>query len=210
MDLLFEKHPALNIVRLTSTDAKLRTDMMTAFTTRVAQSEDMYPNIKRWVSEKVIPGLKSNERTAFIGFEHDRPVITAVVKKGEMSKFCHLRIGEGWHDRKLGNAFFCQMAWECRGAKEVHFTLPESLWERERIFFESFGFEDAMKAQTQYRLFDPEWRCSAPLQKVWHAAREKMPSLCFAFGGHEITNRILLSVRPNYAEEIIRGQKATR
>ena len=200
----------LNIVRLSALDAKYNSDLLKAFENRIVESEEMYPNIKEWFQQRVVPGIKSSQRTAFIGFEGENPVITAVVKKGTNSKFCHLHIGQDWQDLNLGNAFFCLMAWECRQhSKELHFTLPESLWEGKREFFESFGFGDVTKAGTQYRLFDPEWQCSAPFDLVWNAVLEKLPQLMtkFSFGGHGFDNRILMSIHPKYADEILSGAK---
>jgi predicted transcriptional regulator len=107
--------------------------------------------------------------------------------------------------------FFTQMALEARRcAKEIHFTLPESLWCTKRRFFESFGFTSPVKAFRQYRASDGELACSAPQSVVWQAALEGLPALMckFAPGGFSLGNRILISVQPKYAECIIGGKKS--
>ena len=86
----------------------------------------MYPGIGQWYSDKVLPGLKTSERIGYVAFEDERPIASAVLKKGERAKFCHLRIHEDFRDLDLGQMFFTQMTLEARHiAKEIHFTLPE-------------------------------------------------------------------------------------
>ena len=101
----------------------------------------MYPGIGQWYSDKVLPGLKTSERIGYVAFEDERPIASAVLKKGERAKFCHLRIHEDFRDLDLGQMFFTQMTLEARHiAKEIHFTLPELAFGDEEVV--AFFVED--------------------------------------------------------------------
>src|SRR5204863_9817154 len=111
-----------------------------------------------------------------LGLRDNIPVATAVVKRGENAKFCHLRLDECVRDQNLGELFFALMAAEVRQfASDVHFTLPESLWEEKRDFFQSFGFASASRATKQYRPFHDELSCSTPFQALWRTLTERLP-----------------------------------
>jgi predicted transcriptional regulator len=170
----------------------------------------MYPNIGKWFEQKVVPGLKAEERVGYVGYVDERPAVSAIVKRGNAAKFCHLRIKEELQDVHLGEAFFTLMGLEVRDfAKEVHFTLPEGLWEKENKFFKSFGFRRAVKAGHQYRLFEDELRCSAGFDRVWTAILEKVPKIARAFfiDGHSLESKLLMSIRAENARKVLSGKK---
>jgi predicted transcriptional regulator len=173
-------------------------------------NQTMYPAIDRWFSTKVLPGLKSCKRIAYVAYEGDNPIASAVLKLGPRAKFCHLRIREDFQDQDLGQMFFTLMTLEIRHrSEEVHFTLPESLWTKKSGFFKSFGFSTATKAARQYRQGDTELICSAPLQTVLSAVLAKVPNLItkFSVGGHSLGSDLLMSVKPKYAERLLSGTK---
>ncbi len=174
------------------------------------ECEAAYPGIKKWVDKKVIPGVRSLERVAYIGYLDEKPAVSAVLKRGKSTKFCHLKIRKDIQDVHLGDAFFTLMGLEARSfAKEVHFTLPESLWAEKGGFFRSFGFDKAVKSGEQYRLFDKELRCSAPFMKVWKATLSKLPKLAtmFSMNGNSIDNKILMSIKSGHVKKVLDGQK---
>lgn len=210
MNDLFSKRENFKIVRLAEDDAKRVTDHVVSFKNLVIENEPAYPNIRKWLENKVFPGLKSSERVAFVGYEGETPVVSAVVKRGGHSKFCHLRIGENFQNLRLGETFFALMALEVRSfAREIYFTLPESLWVNKRPFFESFGFERVVKFETQYRPSDTELKCSAPFKAVWKAVVQKLPKLkeYFSIPGYSMNNRLVMSIKPDYAGNIMNGSK---
>lgn len=198
-------HPADNIrvVRITALDVERMSDNMKMFHGLIQAHEEMYPGIDIWLKKKVLPGMKDGERVAYIGIENDRPAVSCVLKRGELSKFCHLHIADGFQSLNLGEVFFSIMALEIRSeAKQVYFTLPESLWNSKREFFLSFGFEQAEKANVQYRLFEDELQCTAPFSVVWQHVLDKMPKLISSF-----SHAILLSIQPRHVSRIMRGEK---
>jgi len=198
------------VVRLTRRDASAETDDLRNFRRLVLSCEELYPGIDRWLQDKVLPGLGTPNRAAFVGYLDENPVISAVVKPGKESKFCHLKISDDLQNLNLGEVFMSVMAAEVRSiAEEVHLTLPESLWEAKREFFKSFGFPQAVPAQIQYRLFDNELRCSASFKAVWKSVLEKLPKIAreFSIAGYSLCDGVLLSIQPEYAEKIMEGKK---
>jgi predicted transcriptional regulator len=208
---LFQDSPPFRIVRLGESAARKQTDEMKTLQAMLLENEPMYPAIGQWYREKVLPGLRTSERVAYLAFENEKPVASAVLKLGEHAKFCHVRIDEGFRDLNLGQMIFTQMAFQSRhekGVKDIHFTLPASLWNDKQGFFASFGFNAAIKSSRQYRHGEDELYCSAPIEKVWKLAREKMHLLArFSPGGFSFDDKILLSMRPIYAERVFSGAK---
>lgn len=203
---LFALAPRFRILQIGKNDARRITDELQTLRSFIVASASMYPNIDRWFDQKVVPGLKDSERVAYLGYESEEPIASAVLKLGARSKFCHLRVHQDFRDLDLGQMFFTQMTLEARHlAKEIHFTLPESLWYAKSHFFESFGFRSPGRAHRQYRSGDPELSCSAPLEVVWQAALKRLPNLVAKFSpaGFPLDKRILISVKPKYVERIV-------
>lgn len=210
MDDLFSLKGNFRVVRVSEADAHAGSDHLKKLRELVLENEPMYPNIEEWFDEKVVPGLKVSERIGYVGYLDEKPAVSAVVKRGEDAKFCHLRIKRELQDIHLGEAFFTLMGLEVRRfAKEIHFTLPESVWQKEKEFFKSFGFIEAIKAGHQYRLFEDELRCSSAFDNVWSAILEKVPKIARAFfvGGHSLDSKLLMSIRAEHASKVLCGKK---
>lgn len=207
---LFSRKGNFRFVELGKEDAQRKTDNLRILREMISSSESMYPTIQKWFDAKVVPGLKSSERIAWIAYEDENAIASAVLKLGDKSKICHLRIHRDFQDMDLGQMFFTQMTLEARyRATEIHFTLPESLWSTKSKFFESFGFSGVEKATRQYRRGDAELVCSAPLKLVHAAVLKKLPKLMSRFnvGPYTLRNDILISIKPKFAERILLGTK---
>lgn len=210
MDTLFPTKQEFHVVRLTEQDVVLRTDYLRLFGEQLEANEPMYPCITRWFREKVLPGLRDGSRAAYLGFEGEIPILTAVVKRGDNAKFCHLRIAREFQDLHLGEIFFCLMALEVRkSAQRIHFTLPESLWVQRREFFSGFNFREASRARTQYRLFEEELETEAQFWDVWRAARQRLPGLMhrFSVNDYSMSLRLLLAIKPEFGDRLLSGKK---
>jgi len=210
MEDLFTQKGNFRVVRLSEADARAGTDHLKKLRELVLENEPMYPNIEKWFDEKVIAGLKTSERIGYVGYLDEKPAVSAIVKRGEEAKFCHLRIKENLQNFNLGEAFFALMGLEIRDfSKEVHFTLPESIWEKKNRFFASFGFIKAVKAGHQYRMFEDELRCSSDFDKVWAAILKKLPKIARAFfvNGHSLDSGILMSIKAEHARKVVSGTK---
>jgi predicted transcriptional regulator len=209
-ELLFPPTPSFSFLELGPDDTRRSSDGFLVLRKMLLANEGMYPGIGDWFSKKVVPGLISSERLAYVAFENDLPIASAILKRGKRAKFCHLRINENFRDQELGQMFFTQMTLECRHeAKEIHFTLPESLWSEKADFFRSFGFLEATRAGRQYRPGVVELACSAPVSLVWSKVLEKLPRLLDQFcpGGYSLANKLVLSMHPEHAKRIFNRQK---
>jgi len=208
-DLFFQKAD-FQIARISEADARGNTDNLQKLRELVLENESMYPNINKWFDKKVVAGLKTSERIGYVGYLDEKPTVSAIVKRGEDAKFCHLRIKDELQDINLGEAFFALMGLEVRSfSKKVHFTIPEGLWEKKSGFFKSFGFTKAIKAGHQYRLFEDELWCSSDFNKVWSAILEKLPKIArrFFMNGHSLDSRVLISIKGECARKILSGKK---
>ena len=210
MSLIPSPRRDFRVARIGAGDAKRGTAALRLLQQQLDCQEEMYPDISNWFKKKVLPGLKHESRIAFIGYDNERPIITAIIKRGARTKFCHLRIADEFQDLNLGQVFFSLMAIEARhSAKEIHFTLPESLWLKRRDFFYGFGFGEATPSRVQYRLFEEELSCSAPFSLVWRCMLDRIPTLAshFSINRYDMHPRLLLSVKPDHAEKIMDGKK---
>ena len=143
---LFSIKSDLKILKIFRNDVVKETDKLKMVKNLISKHEQMYPNIEQWLKLKVLPGIKTKERVGYIGFNNEEPIVSAVLKRGKYSKFCHLHIDKKFQNNNFGDLFFAMMALDIRNsAVEAHFTLPESLWFEKKSFFQSFGFQRAVK-----------------------------------------------------------------
>lgn len=209
-DLFDQLHKDLSIVRLSGQDVRSNSDHWRTFRELVLETEPMYPGIKKWIDAIVGPHLSSPDRVAFLAYHNQEPIVSAVVKRGRRSKFCHLKVRKDFWNKHLGEVFFALMTLEVRHvARQVHFTLPEGLWEANRDFFSSFAFLKTQKAFRQYRLFEEEVQCSASIDRVWEAVVSKIPKLCttFLIDGYAVDKSLMMSIRPRFADLLLDGSK---
>jgi len=200
----------LRLVRIGPHDAQWRTDDFLCLRALVLGSEDAYPNIARWFDSKVSAGLRSGHRMGLVALINERPVAAAVLKRGLVTKICHLKIDESARSRSLGDLLFSLMTLDVRHrAERVRFTLPESVWEERRNFFQAFSFSTAEKADRQYRLFDTELYSETPFRHLFEASKDKLPRLFgqLAIGQHSLVTGAVLAVQPRPLEQILSGIK---
>lgn len=210
-DSLLRELGNFRLVRITGQDVRQKTDWLFHFRELILKNEVMYPDIEDWLEQRVFPGLKSGERIGYIGMCAETPVASSIVRKGSNSKFCHLRLEESFQNKGIGELFFVLMALEMRNmATKAIFTLPENLWNEKREFFNSFGFNEAVVAKRQYRLFEEEFFCSAPFSKVLSCVRQKLPKLFgrLSIGNHSLISHLLISLSVDNAEKILSGLKS--
>ncbi len=176
----------------------------------IRKHEINYPNILTWFDKKVVPGFKYGERIGYIGFANEIPVASAILKLGKRAKFCHLYIDPKHQNYAIGDIFFCQMTIDAkRYAKDIYFTLPERLWTEKINFFKSFGFKNASISTKKYRNSEEELFSTAEFSDVWKYSLEKIQKINakHAFYKNDIQNGIIISIKPEYAQKIISGEK---
>lgn len=90
----------------------------------------------------------------------------------------------------------------------MRFTLPESVWESRKSFFNAYTFSHAEKAQRHYRLFDEELYSRAEFPGLFAASRSKLPALFgeLAIGNHSLLTGAVLALRPGPPEKILSGE----
>ena len=176
----------------------------------VIAAEELYPGIDIWYDKKVKPGIESGERIGYLITSEDKPVAAAIAKQGENAKICTIRVAEEMVDKKLGAILFLLIAFNLRHeTKKVHFTCPEYLWNTYNSFFIGMGFFKSGEAGTQYRLFDPEIVAEADYNlfksQVFSKYFSKYASYFAQIYDEKI--EILLSLKPDYADRILRKTK---
>jgi len=200
----------LRLVRIEKSAAQQRNDDFLSLRQLVLRNEESYPHISRWFDSKVSEGLRSGERTGFVCLVNEIPVAAAVLKRGHITKFCHLKIDEAARSRSIGDLLFTLMTLDVRHrAKHVRFTLPESVWEDRKTFFNTFSFSHAEKAGRQYRLFDTELYSQTAFSALLEASKEKLPRLFgqLSIGDHSLLTGAVLAVQPSPLEKIFAGTK---
>jgi predicted transcriptional regulator len=200
----------IRIQRVEARDARRATDLLKVLKDRLLAHEPHYSGIGHWVADKVIPEIKIGRRFGYVGFVGETPILVGVLKGGAKSKFCHLSIETGFQGNKLGNLMFSLMAAEVRRcAKEIHFTLPEGLWEEQKGFFQAFGFVTAERASCQYRAYEEELRCSANFSSVWKHVVGLLPTLLtnVSVSGFQVNDGVVLSVHAKHAQAMMQGNK---
>lgn len=200
----------IRISSLTAEDAERASDEIKILKEQIAANDDKYPGIDIWFEKKVLTGLRSGERKAYLAFENEKPIAVAILKLGTSAKICHLNVSEEYRGGDLSQILFIQMTVEAaRFANEIHFTLPTSLWELKHGFFESFGFSTIKKTFDDYRKNDDEMFCSASLRSVFFSSLKKIPKLLrnYCWGRGSSSNDLLMSIKPRFAEKIVEGNK---
>ena len=96
---LFPTLGNFKLVKISDHDAKWKTDFLLDWRRLILANEDMYPSIGKWLDNKVLAGLMSGERLGYVGLIDDTPVISAVVRKGRVGKFCHFTQNLHVYDR---------------------------------------------------------------------------------------------------------------
>jgi len=198
------------MVHLEPRDAFHQTDRWRDLLRLVLRHERMYPGIKEWVTSKVQPGLCNRRREAFLAYVACDPIGVVIAKPGRSAKLCHLSVDPSHRRSGLGELLFSVAALQAsRGSSTLKFTLPESLWETERQFFNSFAFSHAELAGTQYRLFERELVSKAATREVLRNVVRKLParSPLLRVDGVSLQADCVISVRPKYARDILSGVK---
>lgn len=172
--------------------------------------DDKYPGIDIWFKKKVLPGLKEKERFAYLIYHKNQPVGSAIIKKGEETKLCSMRIAPGQQQKGIGGLLMSLMGREVRNyAGKIYFTAPESTYIKYKSFFDNWGFQCLGEAGIQYRLFDKELHCVADAQELWYRVIQNLDKLFdqFTLVGNPKHPDIVISIKPEYAEAIKKKNK---
>lgn len=198
------------VAKLGQADAQGTSDHIKTLKNLVAEHDVLYPKIEHWFQQKVIPGLASNERVAFLGYYDEKPVAAAILKKEIDSKICHINIMRELRGKKLGQLFSILMVLEVREfAKKMHLTMPESLWENKQGFFKNLSLNEYSINDMQYRKSEMEFRISGNYHEIWESSKSRIADIgdFLSIQGLPLENDLLMSIQPQFARKILSGQK---
>ena len=178
MDLFSPQKKDFRISRISEGDSIDQLDLLNDFRSEIMEKETSYPEIGRWLKKQVIPQLGHPGRIAYVAHLDNLPVGTVVFKICDRLKLCHLHISDYARRRGLGDVFLGLVALQKEiSAKNIYFTIPESVWDEQKDFFLRFGFRHRGQATRQYRLFDRELYCSAPFAEYSRVALQRLGDL---------------------------------
>jgi predicted transcriptional regulator/N-acetylglutamate synthase-like GNAT family acetyltransferase len=172
--------------------------------------DDKYPGIDKWFEKKVMTGLKEKERFAYLVYHKEHPIGSAIIKKGEDTKLCSMRIDPKYEHKGIGGLLFSLMGREVRNyAGKIHFTAPESTYAKYRSFFDDWGFKCLGEAGVQYRLFEKEIFCMANTREFWNKVIQNLDTLFdqFTLTGSSKHPDMIISIKPEYADKIKKRKK---
>ena len=197
----------LALVRL-SDETRISDKALGSFSELVLESEDLYPGIDKWFQKKVIPGIRDGRRIAFVVFHQGKAIAESIIKFGSRTKMCSMRVDPAYQGKGIGPFLFAQLANELDSSvKSVHSTAPESLVEERAGLFDDLGFVFSGKSSVRYRSGQDELVFQARTSEFRRRSndlilKKKVRNL---FQGS--TPGILMSIKGEYAEKILSGEK---
>ena len=210
MDLTSLMKSEFRLAQLSGERSEDQAQLLEHFRSVLLEQEHSYPEIRRWLRRRVVPQLDRADRSAYVAYSDGHPIGAAVFKLSHRPKLCHLSIAGHARRQRLGDAFLGLLALQVgRTARNIHFTIPESVWEEQKSFFSRFGFSNHGEASRQYRLFDRELFCSASVDDCSRVALARLGELAeeLQFGPVRQHPSLLLSIRPEPARRILQGRK---
>ena len=211
MDLFQSTRSHFRFSRIVKRDVGEQSANLFDFRALILQKQHSYPRISRWLDKQVLSQLEHPARAAYVAHLDDQPVGAVVVKISDGLKLCHLRIVEDTRRQQLGDVFMGLVALHHGiSSDRIYFTIPESVWEDQKYFFERFSFECHGQATKQYRLFDKELYCSASFSEYSRVALGRVGDLAHElnFGPIKEKPTLLLSMHPRFAYSILGGIKS--
>jgi predicted transcriptional regulator len=91
-------------------------------------------------------------------------------------------------------------------SSDIHFTLPESLWEERSDFFKSFGFVNFSLANRQYRRGEDEFHSKTRFDLFWQKAVEHIPTLFERVHNMARRPQVSMTVVPRFAKALFNGK----
>jgi predicted transcriptional regulator len=183
----------------------------------IEESEDLYPGIDIWFKKKVTPELQKGSRHAIIVYSDGEPVGSAVIRRGSEAKLCSMRVLDDFQSDGIGSLLMALITLELHNninrktssCSNIHFTIPEDIWDNYQLFFKDYGFNMHGLSGHQYRQHTKELACVSSYRNTWDKVMETLPDLLIdlQLSDENPTPEILLSVHPKYAENILNGKK---
>ena len=134
-------------------DPEQTSGMLAEVLAHVEDLKDFYPHFDTWLTDRVLPGLQSGERSILVEYRGGMLAGLAILKDDDQEKkLCCLRVLPSFlHARGLGVRMF-EKAFEHPGTRSPLLSVAE---ERLPVFgriFKHFGFELAEMHKDLYRV----------------------------------------------------------
>src|SRR6266849_8544949 len=110
-----ENSNQIQIAELDHNDAKSSSNLLGTLGELISSNDPQYPGIDLWYRRKVVPGLLSGERKAYLAFSGEKPIGAAILRRGKSAKFCHVRVADDYQGTDLGQIFFLHMTMDVLG-----------------------------------------------------------------------------------------------
>jgi predicted transcriptional regulator/N-acetylglutamate synthase-like GNAT family acetyltransferase len=201
------------IIKLTN-EISYSQETLNEFKVLIGESEDLYPGIEGWFDKKVMPGIKTGIRYAYLVMHEGKAVAEAIVKRGEKTKICSLRIRPAYQNKSIGPFLFAEIASQIeKMTTHIHFTAPESLVVEREGMFERLGFINIGKASKIYRADEDELVFRGERENFKRRALQlhllsKETETVSKINNKEIEKKsLVMSIQPKYAKRIISKKK---
>lgn len=196
------------ILKLTN-EINYPTDTYKEFKSIVSEIEDLYPGIDKWFNKKVIPGISEGSRYAFLVMHQGKAIAETIIKPGQHSKLCSMKIKSSFQNQSLGPILFAEIAKTLENFSEtIHFTAPESLvYEREGLF-KRLGFICEGRSNKIYRKGEDEFVFKASVSDF---KKRALYLLNDSLNNTNIKKHqncpIIMSIRAEHAYHIVKKRK---
>ncbi|CAE6816083.1 hypothetical protein R69927_00432 [Paraburkholderia domus] len=133
-------------------DPEQTSGMLTEVLARVQDLKDVYPQFESWLADRVLPGLRTGDRSILVEYRHGELAGLAILKDdGSEKKICCLRVLPGFQDRHgLGVRLF-EKAFNQLDSRNPLLSVAEERLPAFRRIFDHFGFELAETHKGLYR-----------------------------------------------------------
>lgn len=143
--------------------------MLSEVCARVRDLRDFYPEFDKWLAERVVPGLKTGERSILMEYRQGQLAALAILKDAdEEKKLCCLRVLPGFQDTGLGYRMF-EKAFDQLETRSPLLSVAEERLPVFKRLFDHFGFELAGTHHGLYREGRMEFAFNGALMLPRHA-----------------------------------------
>ena len=139
---------AVSLIR----DAEQTSGMLAEVLAHVEDLRDFYPTFDSWISDRVLPGLHSGDRSILVEYRKGELAALAVLKDdGAEKKLCCLRVLPGFEDRHgLGVRLF-EKSFDQLGTQTPLLSVAEERMHQYERIFNHFGFKKEGEYSGLYR-----------------------------------------------------------
>ena len=178
------------------------------------ESAHLYPGIEKWWDLKVFPDLQVGRRIGLVLDQEESIGGLLIAKRAKRAKLCSIRVreslqGNGWGVKLLRAAVERLMH---DGTEQMYVTISEALEDTHRQFFETLGFAACSRLKSKYVTGVDELVYTWSKREMWRLlnfseSSSTQQALCGEENPIDPLPAILMSIKPKFAELVLKGQK---